>query len=139
MGAKDDYRRWYDANKERARAMKAANMRRYRAQSRERYAAQSRKAKRRLREMLLELFGRKCVLCGFSDERALTLDHINNNGAEERAEIGERGVYYRALKPEFRSEYRMICMNCQFICRQEAGRQNQHPRVAALAWRILSR
>jgi hypothetical protein len=136
--SKEHYRKWYYANLERARALKAENMRRYRAASREKYAARSRRAKRMLREKLLDTFGSRCVLCGFSDERALTLDHINNNGAEERSELGERGVYYRALKPEYQSEYRMLCMNCQFIARHEAGRQNQHPGVAGLAWRILS-
>lgn len=122
----ESYRKWYEANKEKARAYKAANMRRYRAENPEKYANQSRAAKRKLREKILSAFGGVCAICGFSDERALTLDHVLNNGAEERKKLGERGVYYRALKPEHRHEYRMLCMNCQFIARHEVGRQNQH-------------
>lgn len=131
------YKKWYERNKESARKKKAAVMRRLRAESPEKYAAQSRKAKRRLRERLLEMYGARCSLCGFSDARALTLDHVRNNGAEERRELGERGVYLRALDGGNSDDYRIICMNCQFICRHEAGRQNQHPAVAALAWETL--
>lgn len=130
---------YYQRNKERLREYKKENMRRYRAANPERYAAHSRKAKRKLRLTVEAVFGTACVLCGFSDTRALTLDHILNNGAQERAELGERGVYLRAIKPEHRHEYRILCMNCQFIARHGAGRQNQHtgPAVVALAWRTL--
>ncbi len=118
---------WHQRNQERLRPIKAANMRRYRADRPEHYAEQSRKAKRRLREKVFAVLGETCAKCAFSDKRALTLDHLLNNGAEERTEIGERGVWLRAIKPEHQHEYRILCMNCQFIARVEAGRQNQHP------------
>ena len=117
---------WYARNIDEARRKKRENMKRYRSENPEKYREQSRRAKYRLREKLAEVFGRLCVICGFSDTRALTLDHILNNGAEERREIGERGVYYRALKPKHQHEYRVLCMNCQFITRHDGGRQNQH-------------
>jgi len=116
---------------------KAELMRKYRAANPEKYAAQSREAKRRLRCRVLDTHGKKCALCGFDDVRALTLDHLLNNGAQERKSLGERGVYLRSLKEESRHEYRMLCMNCQFITRHDGGRQNQFPAVAALAWSIL--
>ena len=105
---------------------KAELMRKYRAENPEKYAEQSRISKRRLRNRVLEFYGRECGLCGFDDERALTLDHVLNNGAEERKNLGERGVYRRAIKPEYRHEYRILCMNCQFITRHNNGRQNQY-------------
>ena len=107
---------------------KAELMRKYRAANPAKFAAQSRQSKRRLRLRVLECYGSTCTICGFSDERALTLDHILNNGAEERQALGERGVYRRALAPENHHEYRMLCMNCQFIERHRVGRQNQHVR-----------
>jgi hypothetical protein len=115
--SREAYNKWYAKNKDRIRAYKAANMRKYRAADPQKYALQSVKAKRRLRQRLHEIFGDACVLCGFMDRRALTLDHVLKNGASERASIGERGVYLRALRPEFRAEYRILCMNCQFIAR----------------------
>jgi len=123
---KESYKKWYEANKERARELKRINMKRYRAENPEKHNAQSRAAKQRLRQQLLNLYGESCARCGFEDARALTLDHIKNNGAEERKELGERGVWYRALSAYMPSDYQTLCMNCQFIKRVEAGRSNQH-------------
>lgn len=123
---KGNYKKWYDNNLEHARKKKREGMRRYRAERLEHYAAQSRASNAKLKEMVFGVYGKRCVICGFSDVRALTLDHVLNNGAEERKEHGERGVYRRSLLPEFRHEYQTLCMNCQFIKRVEAKRQNQH-------------
>ena len=134
----DSYKKWYDANVEKARATKREAMRRYRAERPEQYGAHSRAAKLREREQLFEMYGHICVRCGFDDKRALTLDHILNNGNLERAELGERGVYRKA-KAEHRPDlYQILCMNCQFIKRSEDKCANQHrPRVAAAAWRLM--
>jgi len=117
LKSRERYAKWYSKNKESARASKAANMRRYRQENPTKHRAQSRQAKRRLREKLHAIYVASCVLCGFSDIRALTLDHVLKNGAAERARLGERGVYLRALMPEHHHEYRCLCMNCQFIAR----------------------
>jgi hypothetical protein len=119
----------YAANRVAIRARKSEVMRELRTANPPKYRAQSRQAKAKLREQLFQIYGAACALCGFTDRRALTLDHILKNGAKERAELGERGVYRRALVAEFRSEYRTLCMNCQFIAR--------HP-VAARAWQELA-
>jgi len=111
------YKKWYQANLEHARKMKRERMREYRKANPEKYRKQSREAKARLREKLYKLYGHTCELCGFTDKRALTLDHKLNNGAQERKELGERGVYYRALEKHRPNEYRILCMNCQFISR----------------------
>lgn len=63
-----------------------------------------------------------CILCGFSDMRALTIDHINNNGAEERRKTTQHAgiVFYRWLqKSKFPEGYQTLCMNCQFIKNRE--------------------
>lgn len=120
------YKRWYEAHKDEARAKKRETMKRLRAENPEKYARHSRESKQRLKNRLFEVYGDKCVLCGFDDKRALTLDHVKNNGAEERKELSERGVYRRALEHQNKGDYRILCMNCQFISRHEAGRQNQH-------------
>ena len=111
------YAEWYERNKDKVRAYKAANMRRYRLANPEKHRGQSRAAKQKQRAALFAMYGSSCVLCGFSDVRALTLDHVKRNGAAERAELGERGVYRRALVELRPDEYRTLCMNCQFISR----------------------
>ena len=119
--AKEHQAAWYERNKERARAYKAANMRKYRAANPERFNAQSRAHKAKMRAKLLAMYGERCALCGFCDPRALTLDHILGNGSAERAELGERGVYMRALSVYRPDEYRTLCMNCQFIARHRGA------------------
>lgn len=116
---KKHYRKWYNVHKEEYRPRKAELMRKYRAADPEKYRKQSREAKARLREQLLEMYGKTCLLCSFDDPRALTLDHIKKNGNVERKEYGERGVYLRALSKHMPDEYRTLCMNCQFIERQK--------------------
>ena len=120
------YKKWYESNKEAARKSKRENMRKYRAADPEKHRAQSRAAKKKLKDAVFDVYGRECSVCGFDDVRALTLDHVRNNGSDERASIGERGVYRRALESEFRWEYQTLCMNCQFIERVKSKRQNQH-------------
>lgn len=113
------HRAWYQKNRDRLRVYKRENMRRYRTKNPAKHAEQSRSAKRRLRSKLLITYGPKCVGCGFTDTRALTLDHVKNNGNQERKSLGERGVYQRALNASHASEYQILCMNCQFIKRFE--------------------
>jgi len=117
-------RKYYAENRDRLRLRKAENMRKYRAERPDHYAKQSRDAKAKIRATLFEMYGQECVICGFSDKRALTLDHINGNGNKERARLGERGVYQKARDKYAPDQYRTLCMNCQFIERHKHDRQN---------------
>ncbi len=87
-------------------------------------------AKQRLR---LEVFARysednNCVCCGFDDPRSLSIDHINDNGADHRRSIGlaGRGGYdfYRWLKQNgYPDGFQVLCSNCQFKKRAEKWRE----------------
>lgn len=113
--SKESYKKWYDSNVDHARKCKRETMQRLRAENPEKYNSQSKKAKLKEREILFEMYGHECSRCGFDDKRALTLDHINNDGNAERLMLGERGVYRKA-KAELRIDlYQILCMNCQFI------------------------
>jgi len=74
-----------------------------------------------IKKLVLRYYGRgklACVKCGYKDIRALTIDHINNDGAEHRKEC--TGVIYRWLiKNNFPTGYQTLCMNCQWIKRAE--------------------
>ena len=121
-----NYKDWYENHKEEVRKKKREQMRRLRKLNPEKYRNTTRRCIKRLREKLFEIYGQVCCNCGFDDKRALTLDHILNNGCEERKRLGERGVYRRARENYLPEEYQILCMNCQFIKRVEAKRQNQH-------------
>jgi hypothetical protein len=62
-----------------------------------------------------------CAKCGYSDIRALALDHINNNGADERRRLFGRRYYagttfYRWLRQhDYPEGYQVLCCNCNWI------------------------
>jgi hypothetical protein len=60
----------------------------------------------------------KCVLCGFDNPKALTIDHIFGGGNTHRKECGGSGgikVYRWLIRNEFPSGFRTLCANCQLI------------------------
>ena len=69
-----------------------------------------------------------CVRCGFEDIRALTIDHINNNGYKHRKALGlsGKGFYYWLKRQGYPDGYQTLCMNCQFIKRDETGTGNHY-------------
>jgi hypothetical protein len=61
-----------------------------------------------------------CIKCGYTDIRALSLDHINDNGAEERrtnkvAKTGGTSFYHWLKRQGYPEGYQTLCMNCQNI------------------------
>jgi hypothetical protein len=82
------------------------------------------------RHILLDLLGNKCVKCGFDNPLALQIDHVNNNGAEERRKYttnkngrfnGINLKYYRDLREKLKNgskEYQLLCANCNAIKRR---------------------
>lgn len=70
------------------------------------------------REIMEHYGGCKCAVCGFSDIRALTIDHIDNNGAAHRREIGEltgHRFYLWLRRNGHPVGFQVLCANCQFI------------------------
>ncbi len=55
-----------------------------------------------------------CVLCGFEDVRALSIDHINGGGTEHRRQI-HKNMYRWLVDNNYPKGYQTLCMNCQFI------------------------
>ncbi len=74
----------------------------------------------RMRVATLAALGGICVRCGFSDERALQVDHINGGGWKERKELGgkmKKIVLESILAKE--NKYQLLCANCNWIKRTE--------------------
>jgi hypothetical protein len=75
----------------------------------------------RLKILILSHYGLVCP-CGFSDLRALSIDHIAGDGAAHRREIGAGAALYRFLKKNnFPPGFQTLCMNCQWIKRFQNG------------------
>jgi hypothetical protein len=61
-----------------------------------------------------------CSICGFSDIRALQLDHLNNDGAKERKIIGKgSNISRHIIKNNFPDKYQVLCANCNAIKEME--------------------
>ena len=78
-----------------------------------------------LRELRLEVIkalGGKCVRCGFSDSRALQIDHINGGGNHERKFLGFSSGFHRKVLVSISNnegKYQLLCANCNWIKRME--------------------
>ena len=72
-----------------------------------------------LRKAVVSLYGAVCAHCGFTDIRALQLDHKFGNGAYERKKLKLAGssLYRRVLQNP--DEYQLLCANCNWIKKVE--------------------
>ncbi len=67
----------------------------------------------------------KCRDCGFSDIRALSIDHVKGNGTRHRKEIGAVDFYQWIKKNNFPKGFQVLCFNCQWIKKVENNEVNE--------------
>ena len=88
-------------------------------------------------EAIMAYGGYKCACCGETEPKFLTIDHIFNNGAEHRRELGGadgngKGYSNRVLvwakQHGYPAGFQVLCMKCNFgksvnggICPHKAG------------------
>lgn len=67
-----------------------------------------------LRKELIKEYGGCCVCCGESEPLFLDLDHIKNNGAEDRKKRGNNQRLMVFLKRNNwpKDDYQLLCCNC---------------------------
>jgi hypothetical protein len=89
----------------------------------EKFKERARQEGIRLKKETLRAYGgTKCAQCGFNDIRALQLDHINNDGYQERELVMEGWGHYRKLRKKGfpnKDRYQVLCANCNWIKRAE--------------------
>lgn len=77
----------------------------------------------RRRAETIAFYGGACVRCGFSDVRALHIDHIDGGGKKER-DAGRHGLFelWKITRDDplmARSTFQLLCANCNSIKRHE--------------------
>ena len=115
--------------KNNARSWRKRNIKKAREAAKERYwknplhkCKQNRRWIAKTRERILDLYGRKCEICGFADVRALQLDHKHGVPQEDR---GTRvrcgtGLYVAILAGrKDKSDFQLLCANHNTIKRME--------------------
>ena len=100
----------------------------YRPKNKERCRTSTKKYKDKIRMNVLSFLSNnsqpKCMRCGFSDIRALQIDHVNGGGNLENSRIGNGKVQRQILQmpqQEAYSKYQILCANCNWIKRSENG------------------
>lgn len=114
----DASRRWRQRNPDAVKKAKALYYQRHKEKLKERRAEANLARSRAYRLAAVEALGGICVRCGFSDERALQIDHVDGGGGMERAQIKSRSVFYRKVV-EDQKGYQLLCANCNWIKRHE--------------------
>ena len=87
------------------------------------------KSYRKQKAKLFALLGGKCAVCGFADERALQVDHINGGGSEQRTAqrlsnklgLDHYKQYVKMSVSDLLSQHQLLCANCNWIKRAEKG------------------
>jgi hypothetical protein len=75
----------------------------------------------KLRRNVLEAYGGRCTCCGLEDMDFLSLDHVNNDGAEERQLLRSQGLptkgpaFYRwPARNAYPQDLQVLCFNRNF-------------------------
>ena len=114
-GAKQKQKQ-FAADPERFRALWRKQQGESRAKYPERYKAKQRRSRQKLRAEMVAAYGGKCSCCGETNIEFLTLEHINNDGAEHRASLGTGGgnkVWFDLKKRGWPKEgFTILCWNC---------------------------
>ena len=133
---------------------KRAQAERYRVRNREKrresgrryyqeHGYEARARNMRLKLLTLEAYGNQCACCGEKEISFLTIDHVNDDGAAHRKEVGSGSRFYRWLFDHElpKDRFRILCYNCNIararnggICPHELDSKEERV-VRSLAWR----
>jgi hypothetical protein len=106
---------WYENNKKESylRSVK------YKVEHRQRVRELACLSNNKKRLAIIAFLGDSCVKCGFSDWRALQIDHVNGGGVKEYKEIKRcTSIFYKRIKSH-KEKYQLLCANCNWIKRYE--------------------
>jgi len=73
----------------------------------------------RHRVAILEMFGNKCAHCGYTDWRALEIDHIHGGGTKHRKTFSSPTMYYKHILSVAGEGFQLLCSNCNTIKKYE--------------------
>lgn len=114
----DASRRWRQSHPEAVRQQKALYYERHKERLRPQRAPANLFRAQALRLAALAALGGRCKKCGFDDHRALQIDHVDGDGAKERAEGRSPSTFHKKVIAD-QTGYQCLCANCNWIKRHE--------------------
>lgn len=78
------------------------------------------KIMKEIRIEILEHLGNRCIKCGFSDPRALHIDHVHGGGRKEVKQFSNYLMYLKYVLEQLKNdskEYQLLCANHNAIKR----------------------
>ena len=106
----EDYKLWYERNRERKIAQVSANYQNQTHDEREKHNARMRDYYRRCRQKCFDHYGRQCACCGETELLFLTFDHINGGGRKHNEKVGY--IPRWLVSQGFPDGFQVLCMNC---------------------------
>lgn len=83
-------------------------------------SAWAKNRKKKLKDKVFEKLGRCCSKCGFSDVRALQIDHVNGGGTDEYEALNyNQEKLIKRVLADTTGSYQILCANCNWIKRME--------------------
>ena len=88
----------------------------WRRRNRDKVARQNKKKASAMRRAAVAAYGGRCACCGEDTFEFLTIDHVNNDGAAHRRQVGIKGstaTYYWLRDNGYPKDgFQLLCMNC---------------------------
>ncbi len=103
------------------RTERLAKGKKWQTENRERANAIARKHNQKVKAEAIKEYGGRCACCGETEPKFLSVDHIYNDGAQERRETskggrgyGSAGSIWRYLRQRGypKDRYQLLCFNC---------------------------
>lgn len=80
----------------------------------------SKQYRERMRELVFNHYGRRCVCCGEDNIKFLSIDHMDGNGRKHRIKINNH-IHVWLVKNNFPKEFQVLCYNCNCGKRMNNG------------------
>lgn len=76
-----------------------------------------------IKEQIYDKHGHYCFRCGYTDKRALQIDHVLGGGTKEREVFKSTTSYLKKVLADETGSYQILCANCNWIKRAEEGEE----------------
>jgi len=83
------------------------------------------KRNRDMRKTVIEHYGAKCACCGDTNYEHLSIDHINNDGAEHRKTTNGQ-ILQDTLNRGFPDNIQILCYNCNMTKNRNSDKRNKY-------------